>query len=247
LLQQKPPYKLENYTFSRGYCSLIIGIILLLLGIFNMGCSPLTRTQKGAAIGAGAGATVGALIGKAAGNAGLGAIIGGAVGGTAGAYIGSKIQGQGTELKITVPGAILVPHDEGMLVKFDTGIMFDAGSTDLKPDAQTNLKNFAAVLRSNPLVNVSITGHTDTTETNGNSMDLSLRRAEAVKNYLIADSISTSRIATSAKGNSEPANGNGTIEAAAQNRRVEIVILTTHELKSQVEQSSQNSNTGNPK
>jgi outer membrane protein OmpA-like peptidoglycan-associated protein len=237
--------KIKNNIFSRASYGAVAGVAILMLCIFNWGCSPLTRTQKGAAIGAGAGATVGALIGKAAGNAGLGAIIGGAVGGTAGAYIGSKIQGQGNDLKITIPGATLTPHDEGMLVKFDTGILFDPGAADLKPDAQTNLKNLATALQSNPLVNVSITSHTDTTES-GNTMDLSTRRAEAVKNYLVADSINSSRIAVSGKGSSEPFAANAP-DAAALNRRVEIVILTSSQLKAQVKQNGQNSSSGNPK
>jgi uncharacterized protein YcfJ len=95
-------------------------------------CNSFTKTQKGAAIGAGAGGVVGAFIGKAAGNTALGAIIGGAVGGTAGGLIGHKMDKQAAEIQQTVPGATVVRQGEGIIVKFDSGILFDVDKTGLK-------------------------------------------------------------------------------------------------------------------
>src|ERR1700712_586373 len=162
-------------------------IALASLGLLASGCNSLTKTQKGAAIGAGAGGTIGAFIGKAAGNTALGAIIGGAVGGTAGAFIGRNMDRQAAEIKQTVPGATVTREGEGILVKFDSGILFDTNSSELKPAARTNLQNLANSLQKNANTNILIVGHTDDTGSDSHNMDLSVRRAESVKSYIVAD------------------------------------------------------------
>src|ERR1700761_7747180 len=127
--------------------------------ILNTGCHTANKAQKGANIGAGTGGIVGAFIGKSAGNTALGAIIGGAVGGTAGAFIGRNMDKQAAEIKETVPGATVTRQGEGIVVKFNSGILFDAGKADIKQDAETNLKNLAASLQSNTETNILIIGH----------------------------------------------------------------------------------------
>jgi len=216
-----------------------LGIALATAGILGSGCNSLTKTQKGAAIGAGAGGTVGAFIGKAAGNTALGAIIGGAVGGTAGAFIGRKMDRQAAEIKQTVPGATVTRAGEGILVKFDSGILFDTDKADLKSAAQENLKNLATSLQNNPQTNISIIGHTDSTGTASHNMDLSVRRAESVKSYIVGAGVSGSRLATVGKGETEPVASNSTAAGRTQNRRVEIVIVANDQLKKQAEQSGQ--------
>jgi len=208
----------------------------LALSILGTGCSSLNKTQKGAAIGAGAGGTIGALIGHSAGNTALGAIIGGAVGGTAGAVIGHKMDKQAAEIKQTVPGATVVRQGEGILVKFDSGILFDVDKTDLKSAAKTNLNNLSASLQNNPQTNITIIGHTDTTGSADHNMDLSIRRAEAVRSYIVADNVNSSRLSTVGKGSTEPIADNKTADGRAQNRRVEIVILANEQMKKQAAQ-----------
>src|SRR5690606_19458305 len=110
-----------------------------------------------------AGGVVGAIIGKKAGNTAVGAIIGGAVGGTAGAFIGRKMDRQAAEIKETVPGAEVIREGEGIIVKFDSGILFDINKADLKAAAKTNIANLAASLKKNPETNILIIGHTDNT------------------------------------------------------------------------------------
>lgn len=207
--------------------------------ILGSGCNSLTKTQKGAAIGAGAGGTVGAFIGKAAGNTALGAIIGGAVGGTAGAFIGRNMDRQAAEIKQTVPGATVTREGEGILVKFDSGILFDTDKSDLKPAAQTNLQNLANSLQKNANTNILIVGHTDDTGSDSHNMDLSVRRAESVKSYIVADNVSASRLTTSGKGEAEPIADNTTTTGRAQNRRVEIVIVANDQMKQQAKQAAQ--------
>jgi outer membrane protein OmpA-like peptidoglycan-associated protein len=222
--------KIKIATFS---------IALASLGIIGSGCNSLTKTQKGAAIGAGAGGTVGALIGKAAGNTALGAIIGGAVGGTAGAFIGRNMDRQAAEIKQTVPGATVTREGEGILVKFDSGILFDTNKSDLKPAAQSNLQNLAASLQKNPETNILIVGHTDNTGSDTYNMDLSVRRAESVKSYIVAGNVAASRLQTQGKGESEPIADNTTVDGRSQNRRVEIVIVANSTMKQQAKQAAQ--------
>jgi outer membrane protein OmpA-like peptidoglycan-associated protein len=205
--------------------------------IAGIGCNSFTKTQKGAAIGAGAGGTIGAFIGKSAGNTALGAIIGGAVGGTAGAFIGRSMDRQAAEIKQTVPGATVIRQGEGILVKFDSGILFDTDKSNLKPDAQTNLQNLAASLQKNPETNVLVVGHTDNTGTANYNVDLSRRRANAVKSFIAAANVDPNRLTTQGKGAAEPIADNSTVEGRAQNRRVEIVISANEQMKKQAKQA----------
>jgi outer membrane protein OmpA-like peptidoglycan-associated protein len=213
------------------------GIALATLGMLAAGCNSLTKTQKGAAIGAGAGGTIGAFIGKAAGNTALGAIIGGAVGGTAGAFIGRNMDRQAAEIKQTVPGATVIREGEGILVKFDSGILFDTDQSALKAAARTNLQNLSTSLVNNPQTNILIVGHTDDTGSDSHNMDLSVRRAESVKSYIAAGNVANSRLSTSGKGESEPIADNTTADGRAQNRRVEIVIVANEQMKNQARSS----------
>lgn len=207
--------------------------VAMAVTVLASGCDSLTKTQKGAAIGAGAGGVVGALIGKSAGNTALGAIIGGAVGGTAGALIGKKMDKQAAEIKQTVPGATVIRQGEGILVKFDSGILFDVDRSDLKAAAKTNLNNLAASLVNNPQTNITIVGHTDSTGPADHNMDLSVRRAESVRSYIIANNVNGNRLTTTGRGPNEPIADNATVDGRTQNRRVEISIVANEQMKEQ--------------
>ena len=189
-----------NSTTIKTTTSVLLIAFLIFLGV---SCSTASKTQKGASIGAGAGATVGALIGKTAGNTALGAIIGGAIGGTAGAYIGKKMD---------------------QLAKFNQVLLYDAGSADLNPDAQISLKNLAANMKNNPEVTIAITGYSlGTAEYN---MDLSVKRAESVKIFLVNTGVSVNRMATQGKGATEQIATNTTHEGREKNRRVVITVVS---------------------
>ncbi|RYY35319.1 MAG: OmpA family protein [Sphingobacteriaceae bacterium] len=212
-------------------------IAIASIAVLASGCDSMTKTQKGAAIGAGAGGTIGAFIGKAAGNTALGAVIGGAVGGTAGAFIGRKMDRQAAEIKQTVPGATVVREGEGIIVKFDSGILFDVNKTDLKGEAATNLKNLAASLQNNPETNISIVGHTDNTGTDEYNQGLSERRAASVKSFIVSNGVAASRLSTVGKGEAEPIGDNTTVDGRLQNRRVEIVIVANEAMKQEAKQA----------
>lgn len=221
--------KLKNRVIA-GF--LVAGMVAAVLS----GCSSFTKTEKGAAIGTAGGGVLGAVIGHAAGNTAIGTLVGAAVGGTAGAVIGHKMDKQAAEIKQTVPGATVTREGEGILVKFDSGILFDIDQTALKPAAQTSLQQLAVSLQNNPQTNIMIIGHTDSTGTAAHNMDLSIRRAGAVKTYLVNQGVDGTRLNTQGKGETEPVAPNATAAGRAQNRRVEIVIVANNQMKQQAEQ-----------
>ena len=191
-----------------------------------------TKTQKGAGIGAAAGGVVGALIGKKAGNTAVGALIGGAIGGTAGAFIGRRMDRQAAEIQKAIPNAEVIREGEGIIVKFDSGILFDFDKTALKDAAKANVQSLAASLNQYPDTDIKIIGHTDSKGTEQYNQGLSERRAAAVKAYAVSQGVPASRLVTIGKGFSEPIADNETDAGRAANRRVEIVIVANDALKS---------------
>lgn len=214
-------------------------VALATVSFLATSCSQMTRTQKGAVIGSAAGGTIGALIGKKAGNTAIGAIVGGAIGGTAGAFIGRKMDRQAEEIKNTVPGAEVIKAGEGLIVKFDSGILFDFNKADLKDAARTNIANLAASMKNNPETNITVIGHTDNVGSDSYNYTLSEQRAQSVKDYAVASGVSSSRISIVGKGESEPIADNSTETGRAQNRRVEIVIVANDQLKEDARKSAQ--------
>lgn len=105
-----------------------------------------------------------------------------------------------------------------------TGILFNTGSAQIKPESHGVIKQIATILEENADVKIRIIGHTDNTGNDANNLKLSKDRAESVKNYLAeVFKISSSRIETDGKGSSEPVSENNTSEGKAQNRRVEFI------------------------
>jgi len=226
---------LYGYTGKMKRLNRISVIAAISILILSFACHTRNKTQKGAAIGAGTGGIVGGFIGKSAGNTALGTIIGGAVGGTAGAFIGHNMDKQASELKSSIPGATVTRQGEGIIVNFDSGILFDVGKTDIKADAQTNLQNLATSLGKNPETDILIIGHTDNSGDGDNNIDLSVQRAAAVKNYLVSNEVKASRLKIDGKGSTEPIADNHTAAGRALNRRVEIVIVANNKMKKQAE------------
>ena len=196
-------------------------------------CNSLTKTQKGAGIGAVAGAGLGALIGKKAGNTAVGAIIGGAIGGTAGALIGKKMDKQAKEIETTIPGAEVIPAGEGIIVKFDSGLLFDFGKASLSTAAKQNIDNLAASLNKYPNTDILVVGHTDDVGSDSFNDNLSVQRANSVVAYAQSKGVNMGRLQASGKGESGPIASNDTDDGRAQNRRVEIVIVANDQMKAE--------------
>lgn len=200
-------------------------------------CASMNKTAKGGIIGAGAGGVVGAAVGKATGNVARGAIIGAAIGGAAGAIIGHQMDEQAEEIAATVPGATVTRVGEGMVVTFDSGILFDFDRSDLRDNARDNLRNLANSLQKYPGEEVLVVGHTDAQGSDSYNQALSERRAQAAADFLQAQGIAASRIHTRGMGESDPVADNSTEAGRQANRRVEVVLYASEAWRKQVQQS----------
>jgi outer membrane protein OmpA-like peptidoglycan-associated protein/curli biogenesis system outer membrane secretion channel CsgG len=104
------------------------------------------------------------------------------------------------------------------------GILFDTDSDHVKPESATVIQSIAKGLMQVSESNFEIDGHTDSTGVAAHNLDLSKRRAEAVKTILVSQfSIDAARLTTAGFGSSKPISSNNTPDGKAQNRRVEFV------------------------
>jgi OOP family OmpA-OmpF porin len=111
---------------------------------------------------------------------------------------------------------------EGKIVSY--GIYFDINSDKVKPESYGALNEIAKVLKENPDVKIQIVGHCDSDGNDAANLDLSKRRAAAVKNELAKTfSVDASRMETDGKGESQPIAANDTPLNKALNRRVEFI------------------------
>jgi OOP family OmpA-OmpF porin len=104
------------------------------------------------------------------------------------------------------------------------GILFDTDSDRIKPESAPVVKMIAKGLEANPALKLLIEGHTDSTGDADHNLDLSKRRAEALKAILVAQfGIDASRLTTAGLGATKPVDTNDTPQGRSQNRRVELV------------------------
>ena len=105
-----------------------------------------------------------------------------------------------------------------------TGILFDVNSAAIKPESTGVLKEIADVLKKFSDIKVKIVGHTDSDGSDKANLELSKKRAAAVRSALALEfGVDEARIETDGKGEAEPVADNKTKEAKAQNRRVEFI------------------------
>lgn len=202
------------------------------------------NTQKGAVIGAGSGAVIGGVIGNnvGKGNTALGAIIGAVVGGAAGGYIGNRMDRQAERIEEEIPGAEVKRVGEGINVTFneDAGVYFDTNKSDVKGTSATTLDKLAGIFKEYPKTNILVEGHTDSAGSEEYNMKLSQQRAESVTSYLISKGISSGRFTTKWYGEAQPRESNETAEGKAKNRRVELAIIASDELKQEAYEKTDN-------
>ncbi len=212
----------------------VLVIFTLLVSIFISGCGA-SNTVKGGVIGGVSGGVVGGVVGHQLGNTALGAIIGAVVGGTAGALIGNHMDKEAEEMQRELENAKVERVGEGIAITFDSGILFGFDSATLQPEAKTNIKKLADILKKYPDSNILITGHTDSDGTENYNQTLSEKRAKSVSDYAMLQGISTSRLQTIGLGETEPIASNDTDYGKSQNRRVEIAIYANEEMKAAAE------------
>lgn len=199
-----------------------LGLLIVLASLVFSSCaSDQKNTAKGAGIGAAAGAITGAIIGHQTGNRESGAAIGALFGAGIGGYAGHRMDQQAKELEKI---AETKRTDSGLITKLKSDILFETGKSDLKPAAQTNLKQMADIMKKYPENVLTIKGYTDTTGSDAVNTPLSQRRADSVKSFLVTGGLPSTTISTVGMGSSLPVAENKTETGRKQNRRVEVEV-----------------------
>jgi outer membrane protein OmpA-like peptidoglycan-associated protein len=232
-------------------------VLLIAIAFCLPSCATIQDKDK-AAIGTVAGAAVGAGAGYLVGG-GKGALIGGAAGAVVGGGIGYYLDRQEKKLRDELeeseaasirreereaeedekageagedPGTKEEPAKDKvdvLIVSFKSDYLFDSGSAVLKPDGQSEIDRVSAILNEYPETTLRIEGHTDSVGAELANLTLSKKRAEAVKDALVAKEIAPARIETVGLGESSLVASDDTEEGRKQNRRVEIVIIPVEE------------------
>ncbi len=104
-------------------------------------------------------------------------------------------------------------------------VFFERGKADLLPDSYEELDRVVKLMKQNPEIKIEVSGHTNNIGDMVKLMDLSRRRAEAVKQYLVHHGIAASRIKTVGYGPKKPIASNDTPEGRKKNQRVEFKII----------------------
>jgi len=114
-------------------------------------------------------------------------------------------------------------QDRGLLLTLGD-VVFDAGKASLQPSAMTAIDRLAQLLSVYPERSIRIEGHTDAVGDDAANQELSLRRAAAVRDALLARGVDASRIEAVGYGATRPIADNRTESGRQKNRRIDIVL-----------------------
>jgi len=128
---------------------------------------------------------------------------------------------------VTPPPAGTPPAVAASKVTFAADAFFDFDKSVLKPEGRAKLTDLVEKIRGVNLEVIIAVGHTDSIGTDAYNQRLSVRRAEAVKAFLVSKGIERNRVYTEGKGEKQPVADNRTKEGRAKNRRVEIEVVGT--------------------
>lgn len=120
--------------------------------------------------------------------------------------------------------AAVKEEPRGMVITLSGSVLFASNQATLLPDARIRLDQVADVLLSTKERNITVEGHTDSQGSDTHNMDLSRRRAEAVRAHIVARGYQADLIKAQGLGEGRPIADNTAVEGRANNRRVEIVV-----------------------
>jgi outer membrane protein OmpA-like peptidoglycan-associated protein len=150
---------------------------------------------------------------------------------TKGALVNAEQERKNAELKAAAATLELsrlanVKQDErGLVITLSGSVLFASSKAELLPAARRRLGEVADALNgSDRTAQIVVEGHTDSKGSDTYNLELSARRAEAVRSYLVSRGIDAGRIRAEGLGLTRPVADNTSAEGRANNRRVEIVV-----------------------
>ena len=123
------------------------------------------------------------------------------------------------------PAAPVAPAPTAVKVTFETDTFFAFDKSVLQPAGKAKLEDLVSKLQGTDIEVIVATGHTDSTGTDAYNQKLSMRRANAVKAFLVSKGLPAERVFTEGKGEKQPVASNKTAEGRAKNRRVEVEVV----------------------
>lgn len=127
--------------------------------------------------------------------------------------------------------AAAAPAVAAQKVTYAADAFFDFDKSVLKAEGKAKLDDLVSKVKGINLEVIIAVGHTDSVGSDAYNQKLSVRRAEAVKAYLVSKGIEKNRVYTEGKGEKQPVADNKTAEGRAKNRRVEIEVVGTRATK----------------
>jgi outer membrane protein OmpA-like peptidoglycan-associated protein len=111
----------------------------------------------------------------------------------------------------------------GLIVSM-SDVLFDTGQYSLKPGAREKLAKVAGILLAYPGLNIEVGGYTDNVGGDDMNQKLSENRADAVRDYLVQEGVTTNSVSARGFGNTLPVASNDNSAGRQQNRRVELLV-----------------------
>lgn len=111
----------------------------------------------------------------------------------------------------------------GLVLTLTGGVLFATGKSELLPGAQKKLDDVIAALKDDPR-SITVVGHTDSVGDEEKNMQLSQKRAEAVRRYITTHGVPEDRVTAQGMGATQPIADNKSADGRANNRRVEIIL-----------------------
>lgn len=128
---------------------------------------------------------------------------------------------------------LIVFNEEGVTIRKEGNnlvlsmpelVLFDFNKYEVKNKVKGSLNTLAKALEENPDIRIKIDGYTDFIGSEGYNLDLSVKRANSIKSYLVGRGVNSSNISIEGYGKQNPIANNATAAGRAKNRRVEFII-----------------------